>query len=263
MTAARWRAVLLIAVLLIGVTAAALTIRGRSGPTAEPTSVAKPALLLLTSLPLVFGEQFSIEGGGSPALTALESRYQVIPISVTSDADLAKGRLLLMAHPLAQTPENLVALDRWVRDGGKVLLLADPLLEWPSERPLGDPLRPPPMFADTGLLAHWGLRLDAPDEPGPQMRKIGESEIMTASPGALYGKCEMSPDRLIARCRIGKGAATIVADADFLGVQHLDGPIDHNLEGLIKELEALSKSDSHSIRKITDLSTGFGGLSLP
>ena len=61
-----------------------------------------------------------------------------------------------MAHPLAQTAENLVALDQWVRGGGRVLLLADPMLEWPSERPLGDPLRPPPMFMDTGLLAPLG-----------------------------------------------------------------------------------------------------------
>ena len=62
-----------------------------------------------------------------------------------------------MAQPLAQPAEDLVALDDWVRGGGRVLLLADPMLEWPSKRPLGDPLRPPPMFMDTGLLAHWGL----------------------------------------------------------------------------------------------------------
>ena len=80
----------------------------------------------------------------------------MVPISVTDGAELAKGRLLLMAHPLAQTAENLVALDAWVRRGGRVLLLADPMLEWPSKRPLGDPLRPPPMFADTGLLAPLG-----------------------------------------------------------------------------------------------------------
>ena len=76
-----------------------------------------------------------------------------------------------MAQPRAQPAEDLVALDNWVRGGGRVLLLADPMLEWPSERPLGDPFRPPPTFADTGLLAHWGLKLDAPDEPG---RRVGE-----------------------------------------------------------------------------------------
>ena len=114
-------------------------------------------LLLLTSLPLMFGEDFSLQDSGSPALDALETRYRVVPISVTDPAELAKGRLLLMAHPLAQPAEDLVALDQWVRRGGRVLLLADPMLEWPSKRPLGDPLRPPPMFMDTGLLAHWGL----------------------------------------------------------------------------------------------------------
>ena len=240
MTAARWRALLLTAVLLIGVAAVAMTMRGRSDvPADRPVSTEKPTLLLLTSLPLLFGEQFSLDEGGSPVLTALELRYRVIPISVTSDSDLAKGRLLLMAHPLAQTSENLVALDRWVRGGGKLLLLADPLLEWPSERPLGDQLRPPPMFADTGLLAHWGLKLASPEERGPQMRELGGEKVMTASPGSLEGKCELSDDRLVARCRIGKGHAAVVADADFLGVQHLDGPVDSNVGGLLQELQSL------------------------
>ena len=45
---------------------------------------------------------------------------------------------MLLAHPMAQTADALVDLDRWVRGGGRVLLLADPRLEWPSERPLGD-----------------------------------------------------------------------------------------------------------------------------
>ena len=66
----------------------------------------------------------------------------------------------------------LVELDQWVRGGGRLLLLADPMLEWPSERPLGDRLRPPPAFADTGLLAHWGLRLERPDSAEPVERTI-------------------------------------------------------------------------------------------
>ena len=145
--------------------------RAHKPPPARPPAE-RPPLLLLTSLQLVFGEQFSLQGGGSPALKRLQGRYRVLPISVTSPAELAKGRLLLMAQPLAQTAENLVALDDWVRGGGRVVILADPLLEWPSKRPLGDPLRPPPMFADTGLLGHWGLRLDAPDERGAAVRTL-------------------------------------------------------------------------------------------
>ena len=189
----------------------------------------------------MFGESFSLENG-SPALEALETGYRVIPISVTDTAELAKGRLLLMAHPLAQRADDLVALDDWVHGGGRVLLLADPMLEWPSERPLGDRLRPPTMFMDTGLLAHWGLRLDAPDERGPAVRALGGYDVLTASPGSLSGRCEISSDRLVAHCSVGKGAATIVADADLLDVQQLDGPTQNNLDSVLAELARLERS---------------------
>jgi hypothetical protein len=121
-----------------------------------------------------------------------------------------------------------------------VLLLADPLLEWPSERPLGDPLRPPPAFADTGLLGHWGLRLDAPDQRGPKILRLSGKDVLTDSPGRLFGGCPISQDRLVAHCRIGKGSATIIADADFLNIADLDGPAD-NLNGLLAELATLGQ----------------------
>jgi hypothetical protein len=196
-------------------------------------------LLFLTSLPLLFSEDFSLQGGGSAALKQVETRYRLVPISVTNDAALKKGRLLLMAHPPAQTAENLVALDAWVRSGGRVLLLSDPILEWPSKRPLGDPLRPPPMFMDTGLLGHWGLRLDAPDERGPVVRELGGFQILTVSPGRLMGRCSVSRDALVAHCRIGAGQATIVADADLLDVNRLGPEASQNIDGLISELARL------------------------
>jgi hypothetical protein len=120
-----------------------------------------------------------------------------------------------------------------------VLLLADPMLEWPSKRPLGDPLRPPPMFADTGLLAHWGLRLDSPNQRGPDTRSLGGYEIATSSPGSLFGGCEIAGDRLVARCRVGKGRATVVADADLLDPKDLGGGAGHNLDAVLSELSAL------------------------
>ena len=208
-------------------------------PAATAAGGAKPDLMLLTTLPLVFGERFGLEGGGSPALEALETRYTVVPVGVADARSLARGRLLLMAHPLAQPAEALVDLDRWVRGGGRLLLLADPALEWRSELPFGDPLRPPPAFADTGLLKHWGLRLDAPDERGPRQLTLGGQPILTASPGALFGACRISADRLVAHCRLGKGEATIVADADFLNVEQLDGPTANNLNAMLAELAAL------------------------
>lgn len=189
-------------------------------------SAERPTLALLTSLPLMFGESFELEAGGSPALTRLEQRYKVVPIGVADRASLKGHRLLLMAHPRAQPADALVDLDSWVRDGGRLLLLADPRLDWPSARPLGDVLRPSPGFADTGLLRHWGLQIGAP-VPGD-----------TATAGTLVsgGGCKLAEDGLIARCRIGKGSATVIADADFLRVGQAD---DEALDPLMAELDRL------------------------
>jgi hypothetical protein len=242
MSRARLRVGLLVLLIVIGAAAVALTVARRPPAPPPPRAAAdRPVLLLLTSLPLVFGEQFSIERGGSPTLQALQTRYRVVPISVTDQGELAKGRLLLMAHPRAQPAEDLVALDQWVRGGGRVLLLADPMLEWPSDRPLGDPLRSPPMFADTGLLAHWGLRIDAPGARGPKDAQLGGYPIVTVSPGALSGRCDIGRDRLVAHCRPGRGLATVVADADFLNVGSLGKPATHNLDALLAELARLER----------------------
>ena len=165
----------------------------------------------------------------------------MLSISVTDPAELAKGRLLMMAQPLAQPAEDLVALDQWVHRGGRVLLFADPMLEWPSNRPLGDPLRPPPMFMDTGLLAHWGLRLDAPDQRGANKRTLAGFKVMTVSPGQLSGTCRIESDGLVAHCIIGEGRAAVVADADLLDTGQLGGNAAHNLDGLLEELASLER----------------------
>lgn len=213
----------------------------RENSAAAQEAPARPTLLLLTTLPLMFGESFGLEGNGSPALDALETRYAVRPLAVADARSLAQGKLLLMAHPLAQPAEALVDLDAWVRDGGRLLLLADPALDWHSDLPLGDSRRAPPAFADTGLLKHWGLRLDAPDERGPMQRRVGGHEILTVSPGTLAGRCAITKDRAVARCRIGQGQVTVVADADFLNVEDLDGPIEQNLGAMLAELAALER----------------------
>lgn len=230
------------ALLLLGAGAFALTQQRTNPPAVQARPAAeRPKLMLLTSLPLIFAEDFSLEGGGSKALQALDTRYTVVPIATTDVDSLRQGRLLLMAHPLAQPAESLVDLDNWVRAGGRVLLLADPRLEWPSSRPLGDKLRPPPGFADTGLLQHWGLRLDAPEQSGPGERRLGGMTVVAASPGTLAGSCRLSSDRFVAQCRIGKGQATVVADADFLNPDQVDGPNERNLDALLAELATLER----------------------
>ena len=233
-----------LAVLLLMLASAALLCfrHGNSTPVpAAGPAAARPPLMLLTTLPLMFPDHFALNAPPSPALKALQSRYRIVPISVADANELNHRRLLLMAQPQAQPAEALVDLDKWVRQGGRVLLLADPALEWPSDRPLGSLLRPPFAFADTGLLGHWGLRLEAPDHMGPTEVKVDGLQLSTRSPGKLVATnhgCSIDSGGFVARCRIGSGEATAIGDADFLNVPSGQSA-STNLDALLIELERL------------------------
>lgn len=202
-------------------------------------------LALLTGLPLAFGEGFALDAPPHPVMERLQREYRVE--LVDGPEQLGGARILLAAQPRALTAERLVALDEWVREGGRLLLLADPLLSWPSDLPLGDRQRPPYQFADTGLLHHWGLQLEPPAQDGPVLRELAGREILTGSPGTLRAtgvECSVERGGFVARCRLGRGRATVIADADFLHVQvpeGLDGPTDNNLDALAAELKRLAE----------------------
>jgi hypothetical protein len=233
----------LLVLLLIG--AAALALVRPERPFDVSPRAGKPPLMLLTTLPLMFPEDFSLEEGGSMALSALETRYRVVPIGTTDSLSLRGGRLVFMAHALAQPPGSLVELDEWVRQGGRLLLLADPKLDWPSNLPLGDKLRPPPSFADTGLLAHWGLKLIKSEIAGPISTKIGPDRFVFSSVGELQNagsNCALEAKGIIARCRIGRGRVTVIADADWLDIEQMRGiEQGQNTELLLRELARLER----------------------
>ena len=193
----------------------------------------KPEVYVLTSLPLLFREGFGLEPAKSQAAIFLRDHYRLKPIDLPSQ--LPNGGVLLAAQPRALPAEELVALDAWLRGGGKLLLFADPLLEWPSARPLGDRLRPPVSFADTGLLAHWGLRLDAPDARGLKEVQYDGYELAYVSPGRLVkvgGECVVESDAILASCRLGKGQATIVADADLLNLEMIERKLGRKVDNI-------------------------------
>ena len=185
------------------------------------------------------------KSGARRGLTALETRYRRADQRHRCGGSPGRGALLL-AHPPAQAAEDLVTLDAWVRRGGRLLLLADPLLEWPSERPLGDPLRaapcsPTPDCSRTGACDSMRRAARAAE------RKLGGHAVLTASPGSLSGRCARQRRRAGRAMRIGKGRATIVADADLLNVDPNGGPTEHNLDALLAELASL-EADSPSRR---------------
>lgn len=213
-----------------------------NGEAQPPVEANPPPLAMLTSLPLMFGEQFSLDAAGSPALDALQGQWRVEALATTDAAELAPHDLLLMAHAPVQTAEGLVDLDAWVRGGGRLLLLADPKLDWPSDLPMGDRRRPIPFFADTGLLGHWGLSLHGPVADGAVTVEVAGRDVQTRSPGrfAVTGEdCALRANGFIASCTLGKGRVTLVADADFLRAETRG---DEGLAFLLAELTALSES---------------------
>ena len=193
-----------IALALVAASAGGVALVTRRAPPAEPQRLA-----LLTSLPLLFGEQFALDTPKVAAVARIERRYTLVPVATADAASLKGHSLLMMAHPRAQPADVLVELDAWVRQGGQVVILADPVLKWGSSRMLGDRLRPPPDFADTGLLGHWGLRL--------VVDQAGEGSLR-----ATDRRCGVRERGLVARCRVGRGHASVIADADFLMVEGQD-----------------------------------------
>jgi hypothetical protein len=126
--------------------------------------------------------------------------------------------VLVMAQPRPLEPAENVALDRWVRGGGHVLLFADPLLTAPSRFPLGDPRRPADTVLLGPILAHWGLELreqaEARESAGTPFPVASPGEL-ALRPGAPPG-CRVEWRGLVAQCRIGQGQVLILADAALL-----------------------------------------------
>lgn len=196
---------------------------GDTGP--EEEAAAKPELTLMTGLPLVWGETGPFDPASRPAAAyaALRREFAVRPIDYLDAAALGRTRLLLLAQPRTLEPAELVALDRWVRGGGRALILADPALEWPTRLPLGDMRRPPPVNRLGPLLDHWGLRLDPAPARGLRIRHLGEGgrmrRLTTLSEGRLAAagpNCRTALEGLLAACSIGRGRALLLADADLL-----------------------------------------------
>ncbi len=188
---------------------------------------------LMTSLPLVWGENASIEAilsdrsEPAPIYRYWQERYEVAAVDSLENLDRDDPDILILAQPRPLAPADLADLDAWVRSGGYVIILTDPVLVWPSALPLGDPRRPLATGLLSPLLGHWGLELVSPGESsdGDTVLRIGEHRLTTRGAGRFVGiatgakadpRCRLSDQNLLARCAIGDGQATLVADADFL-----------------------------------------------
>lgn len=209
---------------------------------------AKQGVGLFTSLPILWGEADGIADllrqDVSPhwAREVIAARGAVVPLDRLT-AIPAGLRTLVLAQPRPLAPDENVALDRWVRRGGRVLLFADPMLTFRSAYALGDRRAPEATVLLSPVLARWGLRLEF-DEAQP----FGGHEIAwngVEIPVNLAGRfttssrgCLLQAGGLVARCRVGKGRVLAVADAALLETaESTEAPI--RSEILHKLLETL------------------------
>jgi hypothetical protein len=184
----------------------------------------------------------------APIIQQLSDDYHIAPLDFLSDKTLAPVRRLVLVQPRALQPAELVALDDWVRKGGQLLIFADPLLEWPSQYPLGDKRRPQPSTLLDPLFLHWGLKLTilAPDPDHPVHFILGGKSFESLSMGQWEsdGKaCKVAPTKVEARCSLGAGKAILVADADILNLADASDS-QGRVEAVKILLDSLSKTNN-------------------
>ena len=192
----------------------------------------RPSLGLFTTLPLYWAETGDVSelitGAGDQenhARQALEKRYQLALLDTLEPEVLAGLDRILIAQPRPLAPSENVALDDWVRAGGGALILADPMLTRHSRYPLGDKRRPQDVVLLSPILARWGLelRFDEDQPSGERVERAFDMDIpvhlagqFVAKAGGANSVCTLSNAGLIARCRVGAGMVTLLADSAVL-----------------------------------------------
>ncbi len=217
-------------------------------PPPHETPAASVPLGLMTSLPLYWplgADMATLAGGTAPVpwqRAALETRYRLVPLDTLSlipgtgpddPGTDPLGGLTLMAviQPRGLSPEDNVALDAWVRGGGRLLLVLDPLLTGDYHLPLGDPRRPSDVALIPPVLARWGLAIRFDEEQsstpvqaslaGQALPLVLAGEVRIADPAAA--NCTLAAKGAAAVCRVGKGRVTLIADAALFEHPELAG----------------------------------------
>jgi len=192
----------------------------------------KPRIQLMTSLPLVWGDDASMEmilsGESDPApiYRYWQARYDIAAVDSLEKLAQDDPDIVILAQPRAMDPADLTILDAWVRLGGSVIIFTDPDLVWPSELPIADPRRPLASGLLSPLLGHWGLELVAAEKnrvavdlsfDGYSFATRGIGKLVPLPDGADPDvRCKGSAADFIMQCSVGLGQASIIADADFL-----------------------------------------------
>lgn len=198
----------------------------------------RPRLGLMTSLPIYWplGSDIATIASGEAQppwqRRLLEQRYELVPLDTLSpiaglspDAPetdpLAGLDHLAIIQPRGLSPADNVALDEWVRAGGQLLLVLDPMLTGHYEAALGDPRRPTDAALIPPVVERWGLAVSYDPEQSQEVENVayGNGTVMRSLAGEISliegagGDCDIQAEGMLAQCRVGEGLVTLLADA--------------------------------------------------
>lgn len=219
---------------------------------------------LMTSLPIYWPEgaelQVTLESQAPLPWVrrALEERYELVPLDSlsagggadTASDPLARFKHLLIAQPRGLSPADNVSLDEWVRRGGRLLLVLDPMLTGQYAVPIGDPRHPVAVGLIPPVLIRWGLDMrfseNQPFEPRQESYGDGAVPVLLAgevvladddpaaseADRAARGTCRILGQGIAAQCEVGQGRVTVLADAALLELAEPHDDSEAQLEAL-------------------------------
>lgn len=236
---------------------------GACGQAAPPPAADPPKrerLGLMSSLPITFAlgaDVAAIASGKAPLpwqRTALEQAYTLEPLDTLSpipglspDAPetdpLAGLARIAIIQPRGLSPGDNAALDGWVRAGGRLLLVLDPALTGDYDLPLGDPRRPVDSVLIPPVVARWGLGVAFDDGQAAAVaeRALGKAALPLALAGTVTiidraaADCTLLAGGAAARCGVGKGRVTLIADAALFEHPELAGEAGAHLIAVLAE----------------------------
>ncbi len=187
---------------------------------------------LFTSLPILWndnpdlGHELRSDNPVHWAKAVLAGHGKIVALDTLTTApgprSLAGLGRLVIAQPRVLSPQENVALDDWVRGGGRLLLVADPAYTEESRLALGDPRRPQAAALLSPILTRWGLELqfDADQPLAEHDRDVMGVTVPVALPGRFLTRgqanCRLWGDGLAVTCAIGQGRVLALADAALL-----------------------------------------------
>lgn len=201
-------------------------------PEVTEVQMAKPKLGLFTTLPIYWGEAGDItamlDGDAEPdwVRTELETRFEIVPLDTLEPEALEGLERVLLAQPRPLAPSENVSFDRYLANGGRAVILADPMLTRHSEYGIGDYRRPQDVVLLSPIFQRLGIELvfDERQSEGERfMRQSGVNfpvnlagRFVERDTGEPSRRCTALEDGLIAQCINGEGEAYLYADAALL-----------------------------------------------